>query len=112
MAMISNSHPAETGMSFPRRSSNREQSLTQTRLRVYIPKTYYQEPVISRLTADYGLLVNITGAMLSSDTGGQGWFDLDLRGTPHQIHRGLAYLQELELGICGRPNPDGDGWHC
>lgn len=87
-------------------------SPTQIRLRVGIPKTYNQEPVISRLTADYGLLVNITGAMLGSDSGGQGWFDLELRGTPNQIQSGLAYLQKLKLKIWGRPNADGDGWHC
>lgn len=85
---------------------------TQIRLRVGIPKTYHQEPVISRLTADYELLVNITGAMLGSDTSGQGWFDLELRGTPTQIQSGLAYLQELKLKIWGRPNADGDEWHC
>lgn len=87
-------------------------SPTQIRLRVGIPKIYHQEPVISRLTTDCGLLVNITGAMLSLDTGGQGLFDLELRGTPNQIQSGLAYLQELELKIWGRPNADGDGWHC
>ena len=92
--------------------SKRGGASTQTRLRIGIPKTYHQETVISRLTADYGLLVNITGAMLGPGTGEYGWFDLELRGTPNQIQSGLCYLQQLELKICGRPNADGDGWHC
>jgi hypothetical protein len=111
MATPDNSNLAKAGIGFLPRFIHRGDSLTQIRLRVGIPKTYHQEPVISQLTANYGLLVNITGAMLGEDTSGQGWFDLELRGTPNQIQSGLAYLQELELKIWGRPNADGDGWH-
>lgn len=109
--MPSTSSLSRTGIGFPLKSITRGDSPTKIRLRVNLPQKYQQEPVISRLIANYGLLVNITGAMLGLETGGQGWFDLELRGTPNQIQTGLAYLQELELKIWGKPNPDGDGWH-
>jgi NIL domain len=35
-------------------------TLTNKRIRVRIPKDYHQEPVISRLVSDCGLIVNIT----------------------------------------------------
>ena len=89
----------------------RGDSQAQIRLRVAIPKKYQQEPVICKLTADYGLLVNITAAMLDLSTGDRGWFSLELRGTLNQIQQAIAYMQELELEISGRPNTDGDGWH-
>lgn len=108
MPIPNNSNLARARIGFSQTFGKRE-SQTQIRLRVYIPKIYHKEPVISRLTADYGVLVNITGAILSPDTGDQGWFDLELQGTPHQIQSGLTYLQKLELEIFGRPNPDGDG---
>lgn len=111
MALPNNSNYSRAKVGLPLKSSSRRDSLTQIRLRLGIPKTYYQEPVISRLTADYQLLVNITGAMLSPATQDRGWFDLEIQGTAKQIQSGLAYLQQLELEICGRPNPDGDGWH-
>ncbi len=83
---------------------------TQLRIRITVPRSYHQEPVISQLTYLYGLLVNITGAMLSSQTGGEGWFDLELRGSSQQIASGLAYLEQLDIKIAGKPNPGGDGW--
>jgi len=112
MAISGSSNLFRAGKSFSQSSASISDTPTQIRLRVSIPKAYHQEPVISRLTADYGLLVNITGAMLRPDTREHGWFDLELRGTPSQIQNGLAYLQQLELKISGRPNADGDGWHC
>jgi hypothetical protein len=85
--------------------------ITQIRLHVNIPKSYIQEPVISRLISHYGLVVNITQAMLGADTGGEGCFDLELRGTVLQIDSGLAYLESLNLRIVGKPNTAGDSWH-
>jgi hypothetical protein len=69
------------------------------RIRIRIPSDYHQEPVISRLISEYGLVVNIRAAILAANAVGDGWFDLDLQGTETQIQNGLAYLQELELGI-------------
>ncbi|MGH8002941.1 MAG: NIL domain-containing protein [Brasilonema sp.] len=87
-------------------------SITKIRLRLHIPGHYQQEPVISRLIAIHGLVVNITGAMLEKNTNGEGRFDLEIRGTLPQIGRGLAYLESLNLKIIGKPNADGDGWCC
>lgn len=85
---------------------------TKIRLRLHIPGHYQQEPVISRLIAIHGLVVNITGAMLGKQTNGEGRFDLELRGTVPQIRHGLAYLESLNLKIVGKPNTEGDGWSC
>ncbi|RAM50488.1 MAG: ABC transporter [Hapalosiphonaceae cyanobacterium JJU2] len=74
-------------------------TLTNKRIRVRIPKDYRQEPVISRLVSDYGLTVNISAAILGANAIGDGWFDLELQGTPEQVDRGLSYLKELELEI-------------
>lgn len=84
---------------------------TKMRLRLHIPHRYQQEPVISRLIAIHGLVVNITGAMLGKHTNGEGRFDLEIRGTVPQIRHGLAYLESLNLKIVGKPNADGDGWY-
>ena len=84
--------------------------VTQIRLRIHIPKSYLQVPVISQLISTYGLVVNITKAMLQQNTNGQGCFDIELRGTVPQICSGLAYLESLNLRIVGKPNADGDSW--
>ena len=93
-------------------SSHSESSVNQIRLRVHIPLSYQQEPVIYRLISNYGLVVNITGAMLGENTAEQGYFDLELRGTTQQISKGLSYLESLNIKIVGKPNAAGDSWHC
>ena len=85
---------------------------TKMRLRLHIPQHYQQQPVISRLIAIHGLVVNITGAMLGKHTNGEGRFDLEIRGTVPQIRHGLAYLESLNLKIVGKPNADEDSWSC
>jgi len=74
-------------------------TLTNKRIRLRIPQEYHQEPVISRLVSDYGLTVNISAAILGSNAIGDGWFDLDLQGTPAQIDSALIYLNDLDLQI-------------
>ncbi|BAZ31304.1 hypothetical protein NIES4074_37760 [Cylindrospermum sp. NIES-4074] len=76
-----------------------DNTLTEKRIRVRIPKDYHQEPVISRLVSDYGLTVNITAALLAANAVGDGWFDLRLQGTETQIQNGLTYLHDLELEV-------------
>jgi ABC-type methionine transport system ATPase subunit len=76
-----------------------ENTLTNKRIRLRIPKDYHQEPVISRLVSDYGLTVNITAAILGANAVGDGWFDLELQGTDAQIQSALTYLHELELEV-------------
>lgn len=84
--------------------------ITQIRVCVYIPKSYLNEPVISRLISDYGLIVNITGAMLEANTDSAGRFDLEIRGSVAQINHGIAYLESLNLKIIGKPHVNGDSW--
>ncbi|MBN3906902.1 MAG: NIL domain-containing protein [Nostoc sp. NMS1] len=93
-------------------SGYKKSQVTQIRLRIYIPKCYLQAPVISQLISAYGLVVNITRAMLQPNTDGEGCFDIELRGTVPQISSGLAYLESLNLRIMGKPNADGDHWFC
>ncbi|MEH2069231.1 MAG: NIL domain-containing protein [Nostoc sp.] len=76
-----------------------DDTLNHKRIRVRIPKNYHQEPVISRLISDYGLIVNITAAILGANAIGDGWFDLELKGTQAQIQSGLTYLHDLELEV-------------
>lgn len=84
---------------FPLLSMASDNTPTNKRIRLRIPKDYHQEPVISRLVSDYGLIVNITAAILGANAVGDGWFDLELKGTEAQIQSGLAYLHELELEV-------------
>lgn len=83
---------------------------TKTRIRIRIPKEYHEEPVISRLVSHHGVTVNITGALLGANARDDGWFDLELRGTTHQLHSALTYINELDLEIWGQSNPEEDGW--
>jgi ABC-type methionine transport system ATPase subunit len=84
---------------------------TQTRIRIRIPKNYHDEPVISRLTSQHGLTVNITAALLGANARDDGWFDLELRGTREHIRSALLYLNELDLEIWNE-NTEAlhDGW--
>ena len=91
-------------------SVSEKSQVTQIRLRIHIPISYLQAPVISQLISTYGLVVNITKAMLQPNTDQEGCFDIELRGTVPQISRGLAYLESLNLRIVGKPNADGDSW--
>ncbi|MBD1857126.1 MULTISPECIES: NIL domain-containing protein [Leptolyngbya] len=83
----------------------------RVRIHLQIPMVYRHQPVISDLISVSGLAVNITAAMLGSNTDDCGYFDLELRGTPQQISHGLAHLKSLDLKVIGKPNSDGDEWH-
>lgn len=83
---------------------------TQTRIRVRIPKDYYQEPVISRLISHHGLTVNIAAALLGANARDDGWFDLNLHGSTEQIQSGLTYLDELDLEVWHDSAEQEDGW--
>lgn len=82
--------------------------LTERRIRIRIPKQYHGEPVISRLVSDYGLTVNIAGAILGANAIGDGWFDLKLQGSSDHIENALVYLNELDLEILR--DCEADGW--
>lgn len=84
--------------------------LTQTRIKVHIPKDLHEEPVISRLISHHGVTVNIAAALLGANTRDDGWFELELRGKPAQIQSALTYLNELDLEIWGESAAEEDGW--
>lgn len=71
---------------------------------------YHQKPVISQLISEFGLTVNITGAILGENTKDDGWFKLDLRGNPAQIQGALVYLNDLGLEIWNGKKNDKEGW--
>ena len=83
---------------------------TQARLKIRIPKNLHGEPVISRLTSQYGITVNILAALLSANGRDDGWFDLELHGTKSQLGNAITYLNELDLEIWGESTPEEDGW--
>lgn len=82
--------------------------LTLKRIRLRIPKSYHQEPIISHLVSHCQVTVNITAAILGANANGDGWFDLELRGTETHIHHALEYLNDLGLEIW--QETDADGW--
>lgn len=88
----------------------RETYQSDSRIRVRIPKEYHQEPVISRLASDYGLQVNIIGAILGQNAREDGWFDLLLKGTPQQIDSAMIYLSDLDVEIWRDSQSEVDGW--
>jgi L-aspartate semialdehyde sulfurtransferase ferredoxin len=90
--------------------TSEDESMTQIRLRLFMPQLYQREPIISHLISNYGLVANLTAALIGNDIGG--YFDLELQGTVKQIERGLSYLTSLNLKITGKPNVAGDGWYC
>jgi ABC-type methionine transport system ATPase subunit len=83
---------------------------TQTRIRLRIPKEYTDQPVISQLVSEYGLTVNIAAALLGPNTRDDGWFDLELRGTSHQIQSALTYLNERKFEIWDESDQGEGGW--
>lgn len=84
--------------------------ITQARIRLKIPKTYHQEPVLSRLVSHHGVTINITAALLGANARDDGWFDLELRGQGNQIQSALTYLNELDLEVWHGADQENDGW--
>lgn len=81
---------------------------TEQRIRLRIPKHYHQEPVISQLVSRYSLTVNIVAAILGANANGDGWFDLELKGSHAHIQDALVYLSELDLEVW--QGEEADGW--
>lgn len=89
-------------------SIGNDQRLAYTRIRIRIPKSYQQEPIISNLISQYGLTVNIAAALLGANAREDGWFDLELQGALPQIQSALLYLNDLNLEIWY--DSDCDSW--
>ncbi|GAP94161.1 NIL domain-containing protein [Leptolyngbya sp. NIES-2104] len=89
----------------------RYQPLNRVRLRLEIPASYYQEPILSRLVSQFKLVVNIIEAQLSRENTIDSYCDIELRGTPQQINQGLNYLKSLNVQIVGKPNTVEEDWY-
>lgn len=83
---------------------------TKVRIRICIPQEYNSVPIISRLVSHHEVTVNISGASLEADSSQDGWFDLELEGSNPQIQSALTYLDEMDLEIINKTDPEEDGW--
>lgn len=83
---------------------------TMVRIRICIPPEYNSVPIISRLVSHHEVTVNISGASLAADSTQDGWFDLELEGSNPQIQSALTYLDEMDLEIINKTDPEEDGW--
>lgn len=89
--------------------TNHDQRVTEKRVRIKIPKKYYEQPIISELAVKNGVKVNILSAILGSDAIGDGWFDLALIGKNQQINQALIYLFDLDVEVW-LEGSEKDGW--
>jgi NIL domain len=80
---------------------------TQQFIRVRIPKSFHQEPVISCLVSRYQLTVNIKAALLGGNANGDGWFALELQGSSGNIQLAIDHLKELDLEVWDEVETDG-----
>lgn len=78
------------------RSTNTRPISHNVRLR--IPEELHSEPIISQLTSQCGVTVNIVSATLGANAG-SGWFHLILKGNMAQIKTAIAYLNDFDIEI-------------
>jgi hypothetical protein len=83
---------------------------TEIELKLRVPQSYHQEPIISQLISEYQLKVIFLSAILGKDGQGDGWFGLKILGTIQQINNALIYLSELDIEIWHEPDLELDGW--
>ncbi|WP_448379633.1 NIL domain-containing protein [Gloeomargarita sp.] len=86
-------------------SAPTEGGMQRSHIHVRIPKETCDVPIISGLVSRHGLVVNLRGGLLSPDRAGDGWFDLEVQGTPTQIAQGLAYLRQQGLQVWEAASP-------
>lgn len=104
--MASSTDPLDNAL--PSTETQEDHRKTSHRIRIRVPQEHQSEPVISELVARFGLVINISAALLGKDGRGDGWFDLELRGTRDRITQALDYLNDLAVEVW-----DGgqwDGW--
>jgi len=87
-----------------------EKRRTTTRIAMRVPRSCYGEPIISRLSCEHGLIVNIIAALLGESPEEDGWFTLELTGTTQQIQTGIIYLEELDLEIWDKTAVEEESW--
>lgn len=69
---------------------------TELELKLRVPQSDHQEPIISQLILKYQLKVIFLSAILGKNGHGDGWFHFKLIGTSQQIDNALNYLAEKE----------------
>lgn len=80
-------------------SANKSIKSASIHSRILVPQRYHTQPVISRLVSRYNLTVNIIAASLTWESDNDGWFDLELSGSPQQLTDSLSYLQGLGVNL-------------
>lgn len=65
------------------------------RVRVKIPRDQQEQPVLSHLISHHGVTITIRAALLSPNAPDDGWFDLELQGTPANIRSAVETLSNL-----------------
>lgn len=71
--------------------------LKKHRIHIRIPPLYRTDPIIFNLVSLYNITININAALLATHGETEGWFDLDLMGSPAAIDSALMYLSDLDL---------------
>lgn len=71
----------------------------QKTIRIQVPQSLHQVPIISTLISEYKLIVNIRGAILDQKAIGGGWFDLLLDGEDANIAQSVLYLKDVGVEI-------------
>lgn len=71
----------------------------QKTIRIQVPQSLHQVPIISTLISEYKLIVNIRGAILDQKAIGGGWFDLLLDGEDLNLERSVLYLKDIGVEI-------------
>ena len=66
-------------------------------LHVTLPPRLSSEPIVHRVGADFGLVVNIRRANLEEDRGG--WIILEVQGEDERIGDAVAWLAEQGLHV-------------
>jgi hypothetical protein len=84
--------------------------VTHTNITIRVPHDYHQEPIISKLVSEHGLIVNITAALLGEDAKEDGWFSLELKGTMPQIRSAMVYLEDLDLEVWEKNGNEEEDW--
>ena len=71
----------------------------QKTIRIQVPQSLHQVPIISTLITEYKLIVNIRGAILDQKAIGGGWFDLLLDGEDLNLEQSILYLKDIGVEI-------------
>ena len=73
--------------------------MMQKTIRIQVPQSLHQLPIISTLITEYKLIVNIRGAILDQKAIGGGWFDLLLDGEDLNLKQSVLYLKDIGVEI-------------